>query len=634
MGEKRRCVRAARTTVGRGAVVLLAACGLAAGPLVRSAWADAPLATISTFAGTGVAGYSGDGGPAVGAQINGPQGLAVDAAGNVFVADNGSARVRRVAPTGTITTVAGTGTPGFSGDGGAATGAQLSGDIKGLAVDTAGNLFIVDSQNNRIRKVTPGGTITTVAGSGRSGFGGDGGPATLAALQTPTSVALGGDGTLYVMDYTRLRMVSPAGTITTVAGDGTFTVAGEGIPAATAPVGISFGVALDNAGNVYFSELMNRRVRKIDGSGIVTTVAGNSVQGSGDGGPATSASLSGPSGLTFDTDDNLYIADGFAARVRKVDRFGLIWTAAGNGQPGSAGDGGAAIEAQLSSPRAVSVDPARNLYVAEAGGHRVRRVNLPGAGTYEDANSSLSLTGRWVPVANAADSGGGARISGVKGAAAELTFAGTGVSWIAHRQADAGVSDVYLDGAKVASVDLFSATKLYQQTVFSTSGLPSGPHTIRVARTGTRNPASTGTLHSIDAFVVTAGDPPAAGTYQESSPHLVFAGTWTTTPNPGDNGGAAASSTSANASVDLTFRGTSIRWQSHRQPDGGIGAVFIDGVKVGTIDLYAASTVLKQTVYAKHDLAPGTHTIRVARTGNKNASSSGTILVLDAFVAV
>src|ERR1035437_6506014 len=293
--------------------------------------------TITTVAGNGAYRFSGDGGPATSALLNIPEAVAVDSAGNLYIADLDNYRVRKVTH-GTITTVAGNGSPGFSGDGGPATLASLS-QPTGVAVDSAGNLYIADPNNQRVRKVS-GGTITTVAGNGNAsgGFSGDGGPATSASLDNPGAVAVDSTGNLYIADYLnhRVRKVS-GGTITTVAGNGNYGFSGDGGPATSASVN-PYRVAVDSAGNLYIAEL-NNRIRKVSG-GTITTVAGNgNFDSSGDGGPATSASLEGPVGLAADSADNLYIAE--TSRIRKVSG-GTITTVAGNGNYGFSGAGGAA----------------------------------------------------------------------------------------------------------------------------------------------------------------------------------------------------------------------------------------------------------------------------------------------------
>jgi hypothetical protein len=333
-----------------------------------------PGGVINTVAGNGTQGFSGDGGPATSAQLHLPTGVAVDTAGNLFIADRNNHRIRKVTPSGVISTVAGNGTGGFSGDGGPATSAQLNYPT-GVAVDTAGNLFIADSSNSRVRKVTSSGVISTVAGNGTQGFSGDGGPATSAQLLNPTGVAVDTAGNLFIASFNnRVRKVTPAGGISTVAGNGIAGSGGDGGPATSAQLNAPSGVAVDTAGNLFIADSGNSRVRKVTSSGVISTVAGNGTQGfSGDGGPATSAQLNAPSGVAVDTAGNLFIAS-FNNCVRKVTPSGVISTVAGNGIGGFSGDGGPATSAQLNAPSGVAVDTAGNLFIADERNNRIRKV--------------------------------------------------------------------------------------------------------------------------------------------------------------------------------------------------------------------------------------------------------------------
>jgi hypothetical protein len=367
--------------------------------------------TITTMAGNGAFDFAGDGGAATAASLRAPTDLAVDTAGNLFIADQGNYRIRKVEAAGTITTVAGNGTIGFSGDGGAAKDASLNGP-RGIAVDAAGNLFIADEVNYRIRKVDAGGTITTVAGNGlytfataiEYGFAGDGGAATLARLNSPTGVALDSVGSLYIADFgnNRIRRVDADGTITTVAGDGTVGFPGDGGAATLARLNSPSDVALDSVGNLYIADRNNGRIRKVDVNGTITTVAGNGSQGfSGDGGAATAARLNSPSGVALDSVGNLYIADYGNHRVRKVDASGMITTVAGNGTSGYFGDGGAATAALLASPSGVALDAAGNLYIADFQNHRIRKVDVGATITTVAGNGSPGFAGDGGPASAA-----------------------------------------------------------------------------------------------------------------------------------------------------------------------------------------------------------------------------------------
>ena len=330
--------------------------------------------TITTVAGTGRSGYNGDGGAATAAQLLVPTSVAMDGVGNLYIADTGNSRIRKVDITGIITTVAGTGEPGFSGDDGAATEVQLS-VPEGVAVDGAGNLYIADTGNSRIRKVDSTGVITTVAGGGGASLG-VGVPAIQAQLFSPRDVTVDRDSNLYIADNVILKIDS-AGIITTVTG--TIEIYGGGHSA----LGLGFptGMAMDGAGNLYVASTGHRVIRKIDPAGIVTTVAGiyePHVFGwggfSGDGGPATEARLSVPEGVAVDGAGNLYIADTGNSRIRKVDSAGIITTVAGTEESGFSGDGGPAVQARLYEPRGMATDGAGNLYIADTVNHRIRRL--------------------------------------------------------------------------------------------------------------------------------------------------------------------------------------------------------------------------------------------------------------------
>jgi uncharacterized protein (TIGR03437 family) len=326
---------------------------------------------ITTVAGSGTAGFEGDGGPATDAQLYNPDSVAFDGAGNMFIA--GPVSIRKVSSSGIITSVAGDGWGFFSGDGGPATSAQVY-LPRALAADRAGNLFIADENNSRVRKVSPSGIITTVAGNGQPGYSGDGGPAIAAQVGYPYGVAVDGAGNLFIATGNVVRKVSPDGLIATVAGGGAAGLS-EGGPAINAQLGIS-GLAADTAGNLYIADSASLRIRKVSPKGIITTVAGNGIQGfSGDGGPALQAQFDYPSAVAADASGNLFIVDYNNHRVREVSSGGGITTVAGNGMSGSVGDGGPATNAEL-NPNGVAVDAAGNLLIA--GGNLVRKVSSSG----------------------------------------------------------------------------------------------------------------------------------------------------------------------------------------------------------------------------------------------------------------
>lgn len=392
--------------------------------------------TIGTYAGNGTCGYGGDGGLATSAELSGPNGVAVDSAANVYIADSDNYRIREVVfSTGKIETIAGNGTAGYKGDGGPATSAKI-GFILGLAVNSAGTtVTIADDAYNVIRQFTVGGNINTVAGTGKDAFCGDGGPATSACFASPYDVAVFGAGA-YVADYdnNRVRQFTVGGNITTVAGNGSTGIptpvtgvppqgvvpsfpwgvledtsgnvfvsdqgncmvrelvesqdlfdffagsgicgyGGDGQPATQAELSNTYGVARDSSGNIYIADPLNCIVREVNASGVIGTFAGSpeSCGYSGDDGPATSAQLAHPNGVYVDSRNNVYIADTGNNVIRKVAN-GTITTIAGDGGFGFYGDGGPAIAAALNNPSAVAADGAGNIYIADTTNNRIREV--------------------------------------------------------------------------------------------------------------------------------------------------------------------------------------------------------------------------------------------------------------------
>jgi uncharacterized repeat protein (TIGR01451 family) len=335
--------------------------------------------TILPAGGNGTVAFGGDLGPATAASLYHPRGVAIDASGNYYIADETNSRVRRVdGATGAITTVAGSGAFGYDGDGIPATTAALRQPF-GVALDPAGNLYVADTQNHRIRKVAAGtGIISTVAGDGTLGNNGDNGLATSAELNTPQGVAWDA-GFLYIADTGnhRVRRVDlGANQITAFAGTGTSGLSGDGLPATSAKLSSPNGVAADGAGNVFVADTSNHRIRKVSG-GIITTVAGTTAGFSGDNGPATSAQLFLPGGVAADAAGNLVIADTSNHRIRLVEkRTGRIVTVAGSSGPGFAGDLGPAVGAKLNVPRGVAIDAQKRVLVGEYGNNRVRSFAL------------------------------------------------------------------------------------------------------------------------------------------------------------------------------------------------------------------------------------------------------------------
>ena len=350
--------------------------------------------TISTIAGDGTSGYSGDGAAATLAALNKPLGIAVDASANLYIADFYNHRVRMVNPSGVITTVAGSGTYGFSGDGAAATDAELS-TATGVAVDASGNLYIVDQGNQRIRKVNASGIISTVAGNGTGAYSGDGGQATAASLFNPYGVAVDASGNIFIADAQNqvVRKVNTSGVISTYAGNNTAGYSGDSGPATAAELHYPTGLVTDAAGTLYIADEENSRIRMVTTSGIITTIAGTSSPGfSGDGGPATAAQLYDPWGLGLDADGNLYFGDSGNERIRKISTDGTISTIAGNDTGGYAGDGGPATDAEFNDPGGVAVDRSGNIYIDDYYNSRIRYIAASNHSPYFTAGVSQTLT--------------------------------------------------------------------------------------------------------------------------------------------------------------------------------------------------------------------------------------------------
>lgn len=354
-------------------------------PVKLTVSAPASQGIISTVAGNGNVPFSVEGGAATSTAM-GVNAIALDASGNLYIADIVSSRVLKVSPSGTVNTFAGNGTFSFAGDGGPARNASFF-NPSGVAADSFGNVYIADSTNNRVRKVNSAGTITTFAGTGSPAFSGDGGPAASAALFSPSAVAVDASGNVYIADggNFRIRKVTTGGIISTVAGGAPVPgYSGDGGPAIGAGFTLPGGVTVDSAGNLYIADAGNNRIRKVNSAGVITTVAGNGVKGfSGDGGPATGASLNlfnAHCGLAVDSAGNLYIPDVANHRVRKVDASGIITTVAGDGIAGFSGDGSPATSAGLNNPSDIAFDSAGNFYIADTSNNRVRKVTTGNGG--------------------------------------------------------------------------------------------------------------------------------------------------------------------------------------------------------------------------------------------------------------
>ena len=343
--------------------------------LLLIAWPALPQ-TINSFAGNGSAGFSGDGAPAIAAALNHPKGIAIDFAGNLYIADPDNARIRFVGVNGIISTFAGNGTPGESGDGGPALAASFS-DVMSVALDASGNLYVADSSNRRIRKISNG-VVTSIAGTGVEGFSGDGGPAANAMLGRPVGLVVDYGGNIICVDSTahRIRKIDSSGIISTIAGNGVNGFSGDGGPATLASLSFPLAVAIDRASNLYVADAGNNRIRMIAPNGVITTIAGNGGGGfAGDGGMAVNASLNIPSDMAVDSAGNLYIADSGNNRIRRVNAAGIITTLAGINGNGFSGDGGPPAQAMLNFPWGVALDLSGGVYIADRVNNRIRKIS-------------------------------------------------------------------------------------------------------------------------------------------------------------------------------------------------------------------------------------------------------------------
>ena len=391
----------------------LAAALLSACFTIATCAAQTPIGYImQTFAGSAytAAGYSGDAGPANQAQLSGPF-TAVWAGGSVYIADQVNHRIRKVTPDGNINTFAGIGTAGFAGDGNTAANAYFNLPL-GVAVDSAGNVYVADSANNAIRKVDTTGKVSSIAGNtGSPGSAGDGGPAISSVLNQPNAVVVDASGNIFFADTGnhRIRKISTNGNITNVAGNNFPSYGGDGGPAVVAELNHPEGLAVDKSGNIYIADTFNNVIRKVSGA-TITTFAGTGTAGfSGDGAAASKAKLNHPEGVGVDANGNVYIADSFNNRIRRVGVNGVITTIAGTGVAGYGGDGLLATDSLMRFPAGVSVDPQGNVYVADPQNNLIRVMNpIPGGPPAISSNgvitasafggSSAAAPGSWIEI--------------------------------------------------------------------------------------------------------------------------------------------------------------------------------------------------------------------------------------------
>ena len=514
--------------------------------------------SITTVAGNGFSAYFGDTGQASVAAVNFPQGIALDSSGLLYIADTYSSVIRKVAADGTISTIAGNATGGFKGDGAMAIKAELN-QPYGVAVDTTGNIFILDLGNNRIRKVDTSGNISTLVGNGTPGYAGDGAASTKAEIGDPLGIAVDGSGNLYIADTFNnvIRKVDGSGNISTIAGNHKQGYSGDGAAATSAMLSHPWGVTTDASGSIYISDTGNDVIRKVAANGVITTVAGTGVSGySGDGGAATSARLQSPWGLAVDTAGNLYIADWSNHAVRKVTAGGVISTIAGNGHGGFWGDYGTPAAASvLNYPSAVAVN-STGIYIADSFNSRVRLLRqvvglgptIGSGGVLNGASYTPSVApGSIAAVFGAFNIGTPAGASGVPlpftlaGLAlqfdgyvnAPLFYAGSGQANIQVPWELAGQFQTSLQATANSQISGSVTVNLapFAPGIFSVNGQGTGQGVILDSAyhvTGATNPATRGNIVQIFCTGLGAvSHQPATGAPAPTSPPLA-----TTTANP------------------------------------------------------------------------------------------------------
>ena len=486
------------------------------------AFASSTTGTIVTAAGNGTAGYRGNNGPATAAELNGDWGLAVDSAGDLFIVDGANNVVREVVKTtGDIITVAGNGTAGYKGDNGPATAAELNAP-NSVSVDSAGDLFISDQGNNVIREVVQAtGEIITIAGNGTAGYKGDNGPATAAEINSPRGISIDASGDLFIADWGNnviRELVATTGDIITVAGNGTAGYSGDNGPATSAKLNAPNFVAVDPAGNLFIGDANNNAIREVfKATGDIITFAGNGTAGyKGDNGPATAAELNGPLGVAFDSVGDVFIADDHNDVVREVVKAtGDIITVAGNGTAGYSGNNGPATAAELNDPGRIAVDSAGDLFIADRGNSVVREVAPAVTVTIGVSGALPTLTALRASTASA-----------VLGQS--VTFTATVSDLSAGGATPNGGTVTFSDqNGTIGTEPLADGV-----AAFTTSSLAAGTNTITASYGGTATFAS-----SVTGTIVTAAGDGIAG-YE------------------GDNGPASAAELNAPRSLPSTRRAT------------------------------------------------------------------------------
>ncbi len=447
-------------------------------------------------AGTGGGGYTGDGHPATSAELFIPQGIVRDTAGNTYVADAGNHVVRKIDPTGVITTIAGTGTAGNTGDGLTATAAELNFPV-GVAVDTSGNVYISDFGASVVRKIDMSGIISTIAGTGTPGYNFDGVAATAAQLDSPSHIVVDAHGGLYICDGPnhRIRRVNTTtGIINTFVGNGTPGSTGDNGPASTAQINIPRGITIDHSGNLYFTDVFENVIRRVNiMTGTIYAFGGTAgtVGYTGDGGPATAATFNQPDGITADSAGNVFFCDRLSKVVRRITTAGIISTVAGHDDSLFCGDGGPALQAELDSPMASAYDAAGNLYIADYGNNCVRMVSPSGAITTfaGDALAGPGYSGDGGPAtaaklnhpkAVATDAAGNVYIADAGNSALRVVHTSGNISLFAGTPTVAGYSG---DGGSALSAKLSDPAGLIVDTAGNVYVSDAGNSALRVIHT-------------------------------------------------------------------------------------------------------------------------------------------------------
>lgn len=584
---------------------------------------------------------------AVTAPLNSPAGLCYDSAGNFYIADQNNNIIRKVDTAGAITTVAGTGEQGFDGDGGAATQATLDSPV-GVAIDASGNLYISDTKNQRVRKVSTSGTISTIAGTGTAGFSGDGGAATLAMISLPTAIAVDGSGNVYFADSNNNRVreiVAASGLIQTVAGNGEQGYSGDGGSATSASLDTPEGISVDSSGNLYLSDTRNNRIRKVSG-GVITTIAGDgSFRFAGDGSTATSGSFASPHGIAVTANGTtLYVADTDNQRIRQISSSNQLSTIAGNGQEGEDQLNGSATAVSLDSPLGVAIGPQGTVAIADTDNDLVRAVFGSTVVTTAGGDQPTSMLALSIP-------------------SQAITY-GQGVltATLTTSASSSGSVIFYDSGVSVATVALSGGV-----AVLNLGSLKAGTHNLSASYAGDgTNPAAVSGVMvvAVNPLAITASITPISIQYGQAIPaitgslagvlaqdngnvQVTFSTSATSTSSPGSyvvtgalSGSASANYTLSSVTGGITIsKATSLTSLRSSVANALVGspvtltaavATTTSGQPTGTVTFLDGAIVLgtAQTLSSgiasitTSSLSAGSHNLTVAYSGDTNFNAS------------